>query len=521
MPTKPKGKIDLAFAIGLPPEKAITYLKNKGYAISGDWWEVWQEAHGKGFTVAKAMQADILEDIRVMVQKGLDKGITLHQFQKELTPKLVSKGWWGKKEVDGREVQLGSPGRLTTIYRTNMQTAFNAGRYKDQVENIEGRPYWMYVAVMDSLTRPSHGAMNGAVFKATDPFWNTHYPSNGFNCRCRVRALTEDQVKAKGLEVLDSTGKLSEKMVEVSKGVEKSVTTFKGYGRTMTPDAGWSYNPGKVDFKPNFPKYKPPVKKKLKTALASDGYAKRVPVNDYPDIEKMMVLFHDENPDMFVRGKPKIEIDTLKPNSKGGITAMWARPDGTIGLNDYYLSHRSWNPAADLKSALIKIRKDEALSLAEEYSIEALWHEVLHQRAKGRVQLPAQSHKRVMMETMNQFVARHTYPSFLRSLGGYESHGAEILNNGFGYATYINNFRAILKSAGIDEMKAVEKLSALNIVAKWDKMPNEIAKALAELYGDSKTWTKFNRLFAYIYESDKNSSEIISNHFKNIFNGTP
>ena len=35
-------------------------------------------------------------DIREMVQKALEEGITFHEFQKELRPKLKSKGWWGE-----------------------------------------------------------------------------------------------------------------------------------------------------------------------------------------------------------------------------------------------------------------------------------------------------------------------------------------------------------------------------------------------------------------------------------------
>ena len=37
-------KVDLAYCMTLPPRKAVEYLKNKGYAVTWDWEELWQEA---------------------------------------------------------------------------------------------------------------------------------------------------------------------------------------------------------------------------------------------------------------------------------------------------------------------------------------------------------------------------------------------------------------------------------------------------------------------------------------------
>ena len=185
-------KVDLAYCMSLPPKKAVAYLKNKGYAITWHWEELWQDAHAQAFTVAKATRLDILQDIREAVEKALAEGKTFAWFKKELTPVLQAKGWWGKQEhVDAdtgeiSQVQLGSPWRLQTIFRTNLQTAYMAGRWQTQIENVDDRPYWRYVAILDGRTRPSHRAMNGKVLRYDDPFWQSFYPPNGWGCRCRV-----------------------------------------------------------------------------------------------------------------------------------------------------------------------------------------------------------------------------------------------------------------------------------------------------------------------------------------------
>ncbi|NTU42938.1 MAG: minor capsid protein [Nitrospirales bacterium] len=253
---------DLAYAIGLPPAEAIKYFESKGYAFSWDWQDTWQEAHAKAFTVAKALRMDVLEDIRGMVQKALDEGITLQQFRKELEPKLQAKGWWGRKMIgDGTgatEVQLGSPRRLQTIYQTNLQTAYMAGRYKEMLENVDNQPYWQYVAVMDARTRPAHAALNGKAFTWDDPFWNTHYPPLGFNCRCRVRAFSGKDIQKRGLTVESSEGRMSweDRVISKKTGEIRQVAVYHDplTGERIATDPGWSYNPGKAWLDPFTPR---------------------------------------------------------------------------------------------------------------------------------------------------------------------------------------------------------------------------------------------------------------------------
>ena len=251
--------IDLGYAAGLAPLDAIAFFNAKGYAVSWNWWEVWESAHARAFTVAKAAQADVLESIRERLNQAITAGRTRREFAESLEPTLQKLGWWGRRIVvspDGgaEKVQLGSPHRLRTIYDSNMRSTFGAARQRHQVENAESRPFWMYDARNDGRVRPSHAAMDGRVFRADDPIWQTHYPPNGWNCRCRVRALTPAQVRARGLRVSDSAGALEAVQQEV--GVDKRTgevitrpgTAYRlrdaaGQVHVLTPDAGWGSSP--------------------------------------------------------------------------------------------------------------------------------------------------------------------------------------------------------------------------------------------------------------------------------------
>ncbi len=262
-------KPDLAYCMTLPPRQAIAYLESKGFAITWDWEELWQDAQAQAFTVAKVTRLDILQDIRDAVHQAMAEGKTFAWFAKELTPVLQAKGWWGRQEhVDEKtgevnQVQLGSKWRLKTIYRTNLQTAYMAGRFQAQLANVDDRPYWRYVAILDGLTRPSHRAMNGKVFRHDDPFWGSFYPPNGWGCRCRVVALSGDNLARDGIQVDSSDGKLGHamRMVSQATGEMREVATYRsvdpvtGKAVTVSPDVGWSYNPGAAAWQPDTKRY--------------------------------------------------------------------------------------------------------------------------------------------------------------------------------------------------------------------------------------------------------------------------
>lgn len=60
------------------------------------------------------------------------------------------------------------------------------------------KPYLHYVAIMDNRVRDSHKAFHGLILPKDDPFWDDNYPPNGFNCRCKVQALSLDEARALG-----------------------------------------------------------------------------------------------------------------------------------------------------------------------------------------------------------------------------------------------------------------------------------------------------------------------------------
>ena len=240
----PDDDIDLTAAIGRSPEEIVDYFESKGYTISWDWTDTWQAAHQKAFTVSGAMKMDVLETIRGGVEEALEEGRTFREFKQKLEPELRKMGWWGEKEIVNPETgevekrELGSPHRLRTIYRTNLQTAYNSGRWKNQQES--SRPYLKYIAVLDQNTRPSHRSADGTVLRKDDPWWDSHYPPNGWGCRCRVRSLSARQVEEGEVDSAENMDSFAEE--------------------------AWSYNPGEAAFEPDLDQYRESIAEAFRQA---------------------------------------------------------------------------------------------------------------------------------------------------------------------------------------------------------------------------------------------------------------
>lgn len=249
--------VDLAYAATLEPKLCVDYFRSKGYEVTWNWQDASQELHARAFTVAKAVRLDVLETIRTEQDRALAEGLTEREFKKTLKPRLQKAGWWGKQIIadsDGnaKEITLGTVPRLGNIYRTNLATCYQTGRYTQQLASVDTHPYWQYIAIQDGNTRGSHAAMHGRVFRWDDPIWETLYPPNDWGCRCRVRALTAAQVKALGLKVESSTGRLSTKVVDngldefTGEIYQADVTTYSDGKTRMTTGAGWSGNVGRT-----------------------------------------------------------------------------------------------------------------------------------------------------------------------------------------------------------------------------------------------------------------------------------
>lgn len=138
-----------------------------------------------------------------------------------------------------RIVQLGSPRRLRTIYWANTYTAHAAGEWERTERNKRFLPFLLYTLSRAERRRPEHEGWVGIVLRVDDPWWDTHYPPNGWGCQCGVRQISEREARRLGWAD-DMAGP------QVIMRPWKNRRTGETVMVPMGIDPGWATNPGKA-----------------------------------------------------------------------------------------------------------------------------------------------------------------------------------------------------------------------------------------------------------------------------------
>nr|DAL79100.1 MAG TPA: minor capsid component [Caudoviricetes sp.] len=169
------------------PDAAIEFWKQRAKLTDEEARALGEGAKRRAFYVTGLARRDLVQLVSDGIEEALKNGETLTDFKKRIATAIQTQGWHDY--------------RVENIFRTNMQTAYSAGRYKKMQAVKASRPYWQYIAVMDKRVRPSHAILHEKVYPADHEFWATNYPPNGFRCRCGVRTLSARQVEKQGLTV--------------------------------------------------------------------------------------------------------------------------------------------------------------------------------------------------------------------------------------------------------------------------------------------------------------------------------
>ncbi|MBP5163610.1 MAG: hypothetical protein ILP16_11635 [Spirochaetales bacterium] len=246
-------------------QEALDYIANKRLKPAFSYEDVWKEEHTRAFTVAKCMDLQLLYDIQESLAENMAAGRSFKDWAAGIEQEMQQRGWWGVQKMtdpltgEEKDVQLGCPRRLKTIYETNMRQAYASGNEQRGMES-QAHEYAMYRIGNSLKHREEHVSWDGLILPKDDPWWETHTPPNGWGCKCYKKFLTAAEAKRLGatgipdenarvkgnpgaMKPVKYNAPLDIPVSYVNKRTGKTYIGVKG----ITP--GFEYNPGSTSMR--------------------------------------------------------------------------------------------------------------------------------------------------------------------------------------------------------------------------------------------------------------------------------
>jgi hypothetical protein len=293
------------------------------------------------------------------------------------------------------------------------------------------------------------------------PFWNTHAPPNGWRCRCSLTSMSQRDYD-KGLSPRGDP--LNKKAPKVEYRDWYNAKTGKTERVPVGVDPGWGYNPGKVKARDaamrkmvddKIANLEPGLAQKVREDLARSvvGDSAGLPLiplaavdTEYADgVREVLTAFAQRNTEGWLpHGVKKVgtirEPDTIAATDHRGYFVL-----GTAPINAF----NGQSGLQVITAALTKIKQGEPLSFNEEYGIETLWHEILHNSQKY-TQPDGMSVERLrVVEGLHQALARQSYPTLMTALGAQAAHQEAIRKSGLSYPKSTASYYVLLGQIGL------------------------------------------------------------------------
>lgn len=204
---------DDRFAFDATPDpRAVAFLEGKGVRRSWRWPSMWGNEHAYAFTLAGVYRLDVLAETKRLVTEAIAEGQTLETFQAGFRAKMESLGFAGKQLVEDfeegpRKVELTAPWRMRVIYDRNVSQAYAASQWQAIEETVGDFPALQYHHTDQLHPRLEHLAFDKIVLPVRHAFWRTHYPQNGWFCKCFTIQISVDEL-ASGAVTLTSDDQL-------------------------------------------------------------------------------------------------------------------------------------------------------------------------------------------------------------------------------------------------------------------------------------------------------------------------
>lgn len=162
----------------------------KRVPVPRDVWDTMQfEERAHAFTVSQVARTQVLQQVLDAIDKAVTTGTAITDFRSEVGDKLITE--WGGE----------IPGRLETIFRTNIGYSYTEGRHAINSAPAvkDARPFWRFNDTDNDRECEICHECHGVILPADDPWWDTHHPLLHHRCECQVDALSPEEAQEEGV----------------------------------------------------------------------------------------------------------------------------------------------------------------------------------------------------------------------------------------------------------------------------------------------------------------------------------
>jgi hypothetical protein len=171
-------------------DEATAAIRKRVPVKRDEWDTLNTEEREYAFTVSNVTEMRVLQDVLDGVDRAIDQGSTLDEFKDEIASDLIE-SWGGEM-----------PGRIETIFRTNVLTSYAQGR--EAVISAPAvraaRPYTRFDDVSSDRECDTCADCGGVVLPADDPWWSTHSPLLHHCCECTKTPLSQEEAEEEGID---------------------------------------------------------------------------------------------------------------------------------------------------------------------------------------------------------------------------------------------------------------------------------------------------------------------------------
>ena len=164
----------------MPYHEAVEFLKKRDVIKKVDYDKLSDKMKFRAFTASRINDGKLLEKLNAQMLSNVNGGKGLKDFLSLTKTDILDKIGMGPNQGWYWE----------TVYRTNVQTAYNVGRAMGFEAD---KPLALqFVGIDDARQTDVCHSLSGIVRLYGDPFWQSHFPPLHFNCRSTIRAIYDE-----------------------------------------------------------------------------------------------------------------------------------------------------------------------------------------------------------------------------------------------------------------------------------------------------------------------------------------